>query len=546
MTTQIIYKQELELTPPLPNYYSDDSTFSHLIVIPNEYHTLSIGTTNTLEYIQTNSSGIVGEQTIDLTGTLLLTSSSVNLGSVISPQSAIYIAEYFTNTALFEYVDNPFDTKQVLSVGDSILAGTITKLVHHFQNYNYLEFSGSVSFSYDQIINIGDIAIKIKAGKGIFTTAGVVGVFSTDFKTISYYANFTPTIAPNTTNSSISPLSAFSHTDNIYSQFVSNSAISSDISYSQFNTDLINSSISNLSSIPSINIPPSSNIDGTSANSITITSWLDIPHKTDDINFGISNFATKNFDLTYAQSFDMSITINFNWHYTPVPITSFTPTLGSQLIDNWLIHTYTTNGVDDMPTNITYELDGQGRPSYISYTNQIDPNTKSQYVLFAGNGVIYRTGTHTLDYNTEPPGSSTDTFYQGVQNKVSIPCLYSFDPNRIKQVNDSNTNLSTLPRYNTSFTSEIGAGDAVFNVVSTTEFLNVGYLQIFKYLMQNSGVNRTYSIVGYEIVSYTHKDDTHFYGVSRSLFGTAYDYPKLSTINNSEWYYQVSSHYPNK
>jgi hypothetical protein len=48
MTTQIIYKQELELNPPLPNYYSDDSTFSHLFVIPAEYHTLNIGTTNAI------------------------------------------------------------------------------------------------------------------------------------------------------------------------------------------------------------------------------------------------------------------------------------------------------------------------------------------------------------------------------------------------------------------------------------------------------------------------------------------------------------------
>lgn len=521
MTLKKEYKQLLYATPNIPTTYTDDSTFAHVFVIPDQYKTITIGTNTATDYQSIpNSAGSVGAQTIDLTGTMNLTSSNVYFSGVLNPNTNLYFVGYNTKSIVFDYIDNPLTTKKTIAVGDTILTKPITKIVNLYNKSNYLEYSGNLSFTPDQIVNIAGVEIRILAGSGIIDRCGIVGLFSTDFKEISYFAKFNlPKESIDSGKLDTSFISAFSNSDGLYNQYVNkNSAsteIKSDNRLKQLKSSILNPTITNLSSVDSIPTYNNSNnyISGTS-NSLTVKSWRDIPNKTDIVSFGISNMTAKNSDITFYQNFNMNITVNFDWLYTPVAVTNVIDDIGIKLIDNWLVHTYTTpfvtidGGVIDNPPPITYLLDSNGSPTLIQYTNQVNNNTKSKYTLFAGNGVIYKTAVHTIDYNTEFDNIDTTEYY-GVQNKCIIPCKYSFDTKNIQILNNGNE-LNTLPNHKTKLTADFLINDTTISVDNTDDFLDTGYVQLISCTIVD---DKTFTLIGVDNIYYTHKDMNHFYGV---------------------------------
>jgi hypothetical protein len=522
MTLKKEYKQLLVVSPNLPNNYVDDSTFAHIFVIPDQYKTITIGTNDAIDYESiSNSSGSVGAQTIDLVGTMNLTSSSVYFSGIANPNTKLYFAGFNTNSVVFDYVDDPLITKKSIAVGDTILTKIITKVVNLYNKSNYLEYSGNLSFVPDQIVNISGVNIRVLAGSGIVDRCGVIGLFSTDFKEISYFAKFNlPKESVDSGKLDTSFISAFSNSDGLYNQYINKNSVSTEIKsdnrLEQLKSSILNPTITNLSSVDSIPTYNTNNnyISGTS-NSLTIKSWRDIPNKTDMISFGVSNMIAKNSDITFYQNFNMDITVNFDWYYTPVPVTNVIDDIGIRLVDNWLVHTYTTpptfgNTNSNIPPAITYLLDSNGYPSLIQYTNQITNNTKSKYTLFAVNGVVYRTGTHAIDYNTEFDNIDTTEYY-GVQNKCIIPCRYSFDVKNIQTINNIGDIPDNLPKYKTKLTADFSITDTTISVENTDDFLNIGYIQLVSYTIID---DKTFILNGVDTVYYTSKDSTHFYGVS--------------------------------
>lgn len=562
MTIQNSYKKQLNIIPPLPTYYSDDSVFAHIFIIPPNQLTLNLSTANKVDTRTETTSQNTDNYTLDLRGTLQLSSTSISVPP--NPNATIYYADYTTNAVIFDYVLDPRNTKIPLKVGDIF---TITKIVNIFGKYSYFEFIGSVTFTANQIITINGVQIRILAGKGILDRAGVVGKYSTDYKNISYYAKFTPKLP--TTDDSVSNFSNYDlklpnpYTEQNNSKYVNNNQIvpiSTPNNRQSTANSILSTANSHISSIANINgalfKKNNAPIDGISRidNPLIVTSWAKIPIKSNVVSFGVSNITPKNGDNNYVSPRFEAITIKFNRFYMPIPITN--PPIdapGTRIIDGWLRHTYNYSSsvvpnIDpdspgtteySSPPSIIYARDTNNYINFVGYTNNTTTN-----ILFAGNDAIYNTSTHVLDYNTEPYGSSNVTNLYDIQNQINISTKYDFGAEKIKLVNDLGGNIDYPIPVVTTMTADLLIGQRTINVADTSSFMKSGYLQINKYnvifAMSGSNEIRTYEYVGNEIVYYCMKTLTSFWIDTN----TQYSYEQIGSSEIKNWFCEVIQIFP--
>jgi hypothetical protein len=127
MSLQNNYKKTLTITPSLPTFYTDDSTFAYVFDIPPDQLTLNLSTSNKVDTRIESTPQNVDNFTLDLTGTLELVATSISVPP--NPNATIYYADYTKNAAIFEYIVDPITTKLPIKVGDSIINGIITKII---------------------------------------------------------------------------------------------------------------------------------------------------------------------------------------------------------------------------------------------------------------------------------------------------------------------------------------------------------------------------------------------------------------------------------
>jgi hypothetical protein len=516
MTLQNVYKLSTTISPNFPSNYLDGDVFSHIFVIPPEQITLNISTANKIDTFSTTPAQNVNNNTVDLFGTLVLSYSNIVLPT-INGNTVVYYADFTTNSIIFDYTST---NNKLLKVGDTLLSNCIiTKIVNLTGYHSYLEYSGTNTFTNNQIISVDDVSIRVLAGKGILDRAGIVGRYSTNYKSISYFAKFSDTPVTATTTTT-----AYSNYNlNLPNAFTSTNDNINNNRLSDINKNILesaNTSISSISKLPTATFSNNNlGISAVSNNNLTVSNYYKIPHKTPTTAFGISDCSA-----TVYQSFMDDITIKFNRTYTPViPTTPYinpNPSVnGYQLVDGWLHHVYklTVTGVGmsatttDIPPSIIYTKSG----IYISQIGYTNNNTTN--VLFASNDVIYYITTHVLDYNTEPYGSSDVTNLRGIQNELIIPCLYTFDTDKIRDINDNGGNLDN--GATAKIIQDFKIGDDIITVDSTTGFTTSGYLELVKYDV----VAGVYTLVGVEYIYYSSINADTFTGVSR-LSSSNYNY----------------------
>jgi hypothetical protein len=565
MTLQNSYKKTLTINPPLPIFYTDDTTFAHVFVIPSNQLTLNLSTANKADTRTESTPENVDNYTLDLQGTIQLVATAISV--IPNPNATIYYADMTTNAVIFDYIINPRSNKNLLKLGDTFNNGIITKVVNLFDKYSYFEYTGTATFTVNQVITVNGIQVIILAGKGILDRAGVVGKYSTDYKNISYYAKFTPNLPTN--SDSVSNFSNYDlklpnpYTEQNNTKYVDNSQIvpiSTPNNRLSTANSILSTANSHISSIADLNgatfVKNDSPVDGISNidNPIVVTSWLDIPIKTNIVGFGVSNITPKNNDFTYVSPSFGAITIKFNRFYSPIPITNPpATTLNSRVIDGWLLHTYNytttvTPNIDPQvpdditysaPPSIRYNKDANNYVNFVGYTNNTTTN-----VLFAGNDVVYETTTHVLDYDIEPYGSSNVTNLRDIQNQIDISTKYSFGAEKIKLVNDIGGNYEYPTPAITTMTTDLLIGQRVINVVDTSEFMSSGYLQLNKFnvTFTTSGSNeiRNYEYVGSEIVYYSMKTLTSFWIDAN----TQYSYEEIGSNEINNWFAEVVQIFP--
>lgn len=568
MTLEHLYKVEPIVTPPFSGNISDDSSFCYIFAVPENKKTLSINISNAIDAYDVTIAENVQNPTINLVGSLYLSSTSIEIQN--GNNAKLNIAGHNTRSIIFDYVINPLTSKKQLKISDKILNTPITKILNLYDKSSYLEYDGNLNFTEGQIVTVSGIDVIIRVGHGIIDKAGVVGFFATDYKNISYYANFSPkqsNLANKTDyqNYKIDLVNPFVNNQNdiVNNKLISKTNVASKNNrLDAINQSIISPAIANISSINDVKngtfINNTISIDGTSDTSIPqiVNSWNKLPFSTNTISFGISNITPKDNNNSYVQTTMVDVSIKFNWYYSPVVINNYNDSEGNILIDNWLIHTYQlittqstntegeiTTTVSDIPPIITYTKDDAGYINELSFVNN-----KRKYVLFAGNDIIYRYATHELDYTREPYGSSNATQFSSIRNSIYIPCLYEFAVDRIRVFNDASGNPQTVGKYATKMTVPFLIGDTVLHVADSSQFMENGYLQISYYTVDISNVGtqerRIYTFVDNEIMSYQKRDNNTFYGIARGLFNTTiYNYPKINSNEIKDWYYEVTSYY---
>ena len=537
MTLQKIYQFSANVSPAIHTVY-DDEYFEFVYEIPNNQKTIQISNNNPV-YILDNplaTTTCPSPSTSGLTGTLVLSSSSVELYT--NPNVISYYSGCTNNSIIFTYITDPLLSKRPLKIGDMINNHTITKVIDRFGHLCYAEFtSGTNIFNKNtNYTTDSNITVNVKSGYGIIDTAGIIGKLNTEFKEIYYFAKFSIPNGGIRDSSSTVDFKTFKIADNINSI-----KTPTDERWNAINSDIINpnqTSQSEIQAIPGITITnPNTNIDGTSdlSAAIKINSFMDVPTKTSEVSYGISDFRPQNNRNDLLGPIELPIVLNFNRVYTGIPVVH-TNTQTSTIIDGWLIHTWnagysptTSSGSGSGGTVTTCDDPDYTEPVVIY--NKINGNISKisafggtgaghkELVLFANNDLLVKSGIHTLDLTTEPFNSSNITEYYSIQSKYVIPCVYKFSVENLTKINVIGTNINHPSTAETKIISTFGANDDTLYVRDTTDFLEFGYLSVPVYKIIPTGVGdnefRKYEYYGQEILHYTGKTLTTFIGVTR-------------------------------
>lgn len=548
MTLQRIYSTTSNITPQI-NIISDDSKFEYLFEIPVDQTNINVSLENSV-YILDNSTSntvCVKPQTTTLSGVLNLTSTNLTIEHN-SNVHTVYYAGYNTNSIIFEYTSPYSVNMNVLNIGDTVNGNIVTKVVNWFEHLCYAEFGTITSnFVQDAIYSVrnNEINIKVKSGYGIIRRAGLIGKFSTKFKEIYYFAKF------KNQNTVISNTKTVDFKDFPLNLNLVELSTPKDSRWNTIHTDTINPSQTNqseISNIPSATFESiNSNLDGTSnlENSIKINTFFDIPTKTSELSYGISNYQPIDNRTDLLGPIELPIIVNFTRQYSGIPITSNISNNNSTIIDNWLLHEWSTGFIstgtgqnqtcttpDYTEPTINYIKDNDGYINKISAL-QGSGNNRKEHVLFANNDLLIKTGTHELNYTYEPYNSSNVTEYRGIQSKYILDCIYRFSVDKLTSVNSTGSNLEYPTTTEIRLTAEFNRQDAVIHVNSTDGFMQSGYLAIpiYKINLLNNSSNaemRNYEYIGNKLITYTHKTNTKFLGITHVNYINV-DVTKLNT-----------------